>query len=63
VCDFVKYGCDLVYRLSEKASGRVVAIAKTGIVFMNYAERKVVQVPGKFKKLFRPRKYSLTVQG
>jgi acyl-CoA thioesterase FadM len=63
VCDFMKYGCDLVYRLTEKGSGKVVAIAKTGIVFMDYAERKIAPVPKKFKKLFRPRKYSLTVQG
>jgi acyl-CoA thioesterase FadM len=62
VCDFTKYGCDLVYRLSEKETGRLVAVAKTGIVFMNYAERKVAPVPRKFKKLFRPRKYSLVIQ-
>jgi acyl-CoA thioesterase FadM len=63
VCDFVKYGCDLVYMVSEKGTGKVVAIVKTGIVFMNYAERKIAPVPRKFKKLFRPRKYSLTIQG
>ena len=62
ICDFVKYGCDLVYRLSEKESGREVAIAKTGIVFMNYAERKVAPVPGKFKKLFKEQGYSLEIQ-
>ncbi len=62
VCDFTKYGCDLVYRLSEKETGRLVAIAKTGIVFMNYAERKVAPVPKKFKRLFRPQGYSLEIQ-
>jgi acyl-CoA thioesterase FadM len=62
VCDFTKYGCDLVYRLSEKETGREVAIAKTGIVFMNYAERKVAPVPEKFKKLFEPQGYSLEIQ-
>lgn len=62
VCDFVKYGCDLVYRLSEKETGREVALAKTGIVFMDYAERKVVQVPEKFKKLFKEQGYFLEIQ-
>jgi len=62
VCDFVKYGCDLVYRVSEKETGREVAIAKTGIVFMHYVERKVAPVPEKFKKLFEEQTYSLEVQ-
>lgn len=63
VCDFAKYGCDLVYRLKEKETGREIALAKTGIVFMNYAERKVVAVPEKFKELFEPERYTLEVQG
>jgi acyl-CoA thioesterase FadM len=62
VCDFTKYGCDLVYRLREKETGREVALAKTGIVFMNYAERKVAPMPEKFKKLFEPQGYRLEVQ-
>jgi acyl-CoA thioester hydrolase len=62
VCDFTKYGCDLVYRLREKESGREVALAKTGIVFMNYAERKVAPVPEKFKKLFEQQGYGLEIQ-
>jgi acyl-CoA thioesterase FadM len=62
VCDFVKYGCDLVYRLSEKDTRREVALAKTGIVFMDYAERKVVPIPGKFKKLFKEQGYFLEIQ-
>ncbi len=62
VCDFVKYGCDLVYRLTEKDMGREVAIVKTGIVFMDYAERKVAPVPGKFKQLFTGQSYSIEIQ-
>ncbi len=62
VCDFVKYGCDLVYRLREKETGREVALAKTGIVFMDYAERKVVPIPGKFKALFKEQGYFLEIQ-
>lgn len=62
VCDYLKYGCDLVYRLTEKKTGRVVAILKTGIVFIYYEKREVAPVPKEFKKLFRERKYSIEIQ-
>ncbi|MCH7518621.1 MAG: thioesterase family protein [Candidatus Dadabacteria bacterium] len=62
VCDFLKYGCDLVYRLSNKESGNVVALLKTGIVFIYYEKREVAPVPKEFRKLFRGRKYSIEIQ-
>lgn len=46
--DFNKYGCDLVYRVREKTSGREVARGKTGIVFFDYAAKKPVAVPLRF---------------
>lgn len=46
--DFNKYGCDLVWRISDKASGREVARGKTGIMFFDYSERKVALVPQAF---------------
>lgn len=46
--DFNKYGCDLVYRISDKASGREVARGKTGILFFDYAARQVALVPTAF---------------
>jgi 4-hydroxybenzoyl-CoA thioesterase len=39
-------GCDLVYRLD--CSGRVVALAKTGLAFFDYATRRPVRVPEPF---------------
>lgn len=48
--DFNKYGCDLVYRMSDLASGREVARGKTGIVFFDYAARKLTTVPEKFRQ-------------
>jgi len=48
--DFNKYGCDLVWRLSEKESGREVARGKTGIVFFDYATRKMAPVPAAFRQ-------------
>jgi acyl-CoA thioester hydrolase len=52
VTDFNKYGCDVVYRVTEKTSGREVARAKTGIVFFNYQQRTVQPVPPAFLDLF-----------
>lgn len=53
VTDFNPYGCDFVYRVTEKASGREVARAKTGIVFFDYRQRTVQPVPSVFLDLFR----------
>ncbi len=53
-CDFNKYGCDFVYKISEKETGREVARAKTGVVFFDYKQRKVASVPEKFKEIFLP---------
>lgn len=48
--DFNKYGFDLVYRVSEKRSGREVARGKVGMVFFDYELRKVAPVPEGFLK-------------
>ncbi len=50
--DFNRHGCDVVYRVTEKASGREVARAKTGIVFFDYAARRIRPVPEAFPVLF-----------
>ena len=52
VLDFSQYGCDFIYKITEKGSGREVARAKTGIVFFDYEKRKVAPVPEKFKSNF-----------
>lgn len=54
VADFNKYGCDFVYRLTEKTSGREVARAKTGVVFFDYQKRAVQAVPESFRRRFAP---------
>lgn len=46
--DFNKYGCDLVWRMRDKASGREVACGKHGIIFFDYAARKASAVPPAF---------------
>ncbi|MGB5062133.1 MAG: thioesterase family protein [Candidatus Competibacter sp.] len=52
VVDFNKYGCDFAYRVTERASGREVARAKTGVVFFDYQKRAVQPVPQSFLDLF-----------
>jgi acyl-CoA thioesterase FadM len=49
VADFNKYGCDMYYLLSNKDTAVEIAHAKTGIVFFDYNERKVVAVPEGFR--------------
>lgn len=49
VGDFNKYGCDIYYLLSNKKTAKEIAHAKTGIVFFDYDQRKVVPVPEQFK--------------
>ena len=46
--DFNKYGCDLVWRLSDQASGREVARGKHGTTFFDYTARKAASVPPAF---------------
>lgn len=48
--EFNKYGFDLQFRLSEKETGREVALGKIGIVFINEGDRKVTLVPAEFTR-------------
>ena len=50
VNDFSGIGCDFVYRLFNKKTSKEIALAKTGIVFFDYAKRKTATVPPEFKK-------------
>jgi acyl-CoA thioesterase FadM len=51
VADLRTRGCDLLYRLSDAATGTEIARAKTGIVFFDYAARRVVHVPDGFREV------------
>lgn len=48
--EFSRNGCDLIWQMSEKTSRREVARGKSGIVFMDYANRKVAPVPESFRQ-------------
>ncbi len=46
---FNRYGCDLSWRMTDRASGREIARGKTGIVFFDYGERKIAPMPENFR--------------
>lgn len=45
-------GCDFFFRVTNKATRKEVACAKTGVVFFDYNSRKVVNTPAVFVRLF-----------
>ncbi|MCO5975345.1 acyl-CoA thioesterase [Ideonella oryzae] len=47
--DFSRRGCDFVWRMTEKLSGREVALGKSGVVFFDYSTRQVAEVPASFR--------------
>ncbi len=51
--DFHTFGCDIFYKVSELNSSREVARAKTGIVFFDYENRKLLEVPKEFLRRFQ----------
>lgn len=56
VTEIARAGCDFMYRMTNKATGREVARAKTGIAFIDYATRKIVSVPDRFRTLCESQK-------
>jgi acyl-CoA thioester hydrolase len=42
-------GCDLLYRLTDIATGQEIARVKTGILFFDYEKRRVVHMPEAFR--------------
>lgn len=49
VVEMTDAGCEFVYAVTNAASGKEVARAKTGMVFFDYARRRIVRVTDKFK--------------
>ena len=45
VMDITRVGCDLVYRCTNKNTGTVIAIVKTGIVFYDYNRKRLSRFP------------------
>jgi acyl-CoA thioesterase FadM len=51
VDNFIKNGCDFFFKITNKATGKEIARAKTGIAFFDYLSNKLVSVPEKFRSL------------
>ncbi len=49
--DLGRASCDFFYRVTRVADDRLVAIAKTGIVFLDGGTRKIVALPDVIKRL------------
>ncbi|RFA28384.1 hypothetical protein CAI21_12485 [Alkalilimnicola ehrlichii] len=56
--DFNKYGCDLVYLMENRDNGKELARGKTGMVFFDYREKRILPPPPAFKALF-PEHYAV----
>lgn len=59
VDNFIKNGCDFFFKITNKATGKEIARAKTGIAFYDYHSNKLVPVPQKFKSLIDSLKVSI----
>jgi 4-hydroxybenzoyl-CoA thioesterase len=46
--DIDKIGFDIFYRMLNKASGKEIALVKTGILIFDYGKRKIAAVPEAF---------------
>ena len=51
--DFNAYGCDIVFRITRPADNRLIALAKSGFVFFNYMQSKVVHMPAHVLNTFQ----------
>lgn len=51
VAEMQELGCDFLFRMANRASGKEVARVKTGIAFFDYAKRKLSSVPSEFRKV------------
>lgn len=52
VDSFSAHGCSMYYRMTNKDTGQVAVLAKTGIVFLDYDTGKLGKVPEDFRSKF-----------
>jgi acyl-CoA thioester hydrolase len=50
LADFHTKGCDMIFRMSNLETGEEMFRAKTGMLFFNYQQQKVVPIPEDFKR-------------
>ncbi|MCQ4226924.1 thioesterase family protein, partial [Stutzerimonas stutzeri] len=47
-----KYGGDIIFRITRPADGVLIAMAKSGFVFYDYGQARVVAMPEAFAAKF-----------
>ena len=52
VMDFNRYGGDIIFRITRPADNTLIALAKSGFVFFDYQQNKVVPMPEAFRATF-----------
>lgn len=52
VMDFNRYGGDIIFRITRPADATLIALAKSGFVFFDYALGKVTAMPVEFQAKF-----------
>lgn len=52
VAELSSMSCELIYLLSDKATAKEVARAKTGLVFFDYDKKRIAHMPEIFRKTF-----------
>ena len=52
VMDFNRYGGDIIFRITRPLDATLIALAKSGFVFFDYAGSKVAPMPDAFRTLF-----------
>src|SRR5690606_17173637 len=52
VMDFNRYGGDIIFRITRPADASLIALAKSGFVFFDYAQGKVTAMPAAFQTKF-----------
>lgn len=48
--EFTRVSFDLIYKLENESNGKIIAIAKTGMICFDYIAKKITAVPGLTKR-------------
>ncbi len=47
-------GCDLLYRVTDRHSNTLVALARTSLLFFDYGNQRVAAMPERFRRVIEP---------
>jgi acyl-CoA thioester hydrolase len=61
ITDFSTKGCEIVFRLSDAATGEEMIRGKTGMLFFDYKQQKVVSVPDVFRRKIAERQSETSI--